>query len=404
MEGKLKVVTKETGSEFVYFHIINEINVVCKGWTLFTENVVDDTVKIDIEEIEIDLAGKNAREMSRSEIYDRLERFGFKYGRNFKLLTSSVGTDQIAILNVEATREILKQSRSLSLHPCLTDTMIQSSMSVMVEQELNTTTGRNNVSFLPVAINSLQVHKKPVKRMKIIVQRINTTLLETVEQHHFRIILANTSGEIVAEIPNYTTYRKKESASAPCELRYKMEWQSSGLHDAVIVHNKTEGKYMFFGQDVDEKTKQKIEMHGLKYIDIDSISDVQNHLQQLQSSDTNAMLVYLKTGAFLLHDIGFDVKSCLDIVIDNCLFVTEFIKYCDDNHVQLYLVTENTQLVESLSAIKFNPISAAVWGFVRSVIVETRDFNVTLIDIQPSLFEIIEKLVTVVQKQTFRTS
>ncbi|KAH3806521.1 phenolphthiocerol/phthiocerol polyketide synthase subunit C-like [Dreissena polymorpha] len=391
----LVVSIKAYAPKEVFFHINFGQNVVCKGWTRPVEISAEKI--LDVEKMKLSFVGHKVNALSRDELYDRLKAFGFEYGSDFRLLIGSLVTSQKSISTIKLTDNVQKQSGNLTLHPCLIDAMLQSTISMATDELLQAFT-TEKLFFLPVSVGSIKVYRKPETTMTVFSYISNTTILETVRQLHYNIVLTDQKGNTIAEILNYTTFSKRGAASVPAELRYHIEWHAESSKHFGHKNPRVKKMILFCSNSHNSMVKKNLEERGHTFKELTAKEPIALQLKNAKMNEFDAVVILFYKPSHVDSPMSLEGKQLYNMMIENCMNVTEVIKYWHElNPIPIYIVTENTQSSMLSSPCEINVVGAELWGFVRSLNVESALYYITMIDTQPSIIDVLDRVVNFIE-------
>ncbi|KAH3816730.1 hypothetical protein DPMN_118251 [Dreissena polymorpha] len=374
------------------FQVSNEQHITCRGWV---KTIREETLQryVDIEHNKHWFLQNNAAYMTRADIYNQLREFGFEYGDNFKLLTNSIHTDTRGMLHVTATDDVLAQVKGQCFHPCLIDVMLQATITI-TSDEMRQQIKHEKLLFLPVTIGSIRVYKQPEKHMFIFVVMKTKTVLETVYQLHYDIVMVDNIGNKVAEILNYMSYSRRQSAHAPCELRYEVQWFAASEQSPFRKNTSSKGlRLLFLGRKWKKKSITMITRNGHTCIAMENAGNIEGYLENIRTEGYQAVIFYVG-GSEDNKDINAQKASSLfTSCVENCLLITTLVKFCHntENPLPMFIVGENTQTTSKIgSSEQINLYGSELWGFVRALNVESTRIYVSMVDTQPSFTEALE--------------
>ncbi|XP_053399168.1 phenolphthiocerol/phthiocerol polyketide synthase subunit C-like [Mercenaria mercenaria] len=389
-----------TQKDEILFHVKQNDLTMCKGWVHSAQKEDDFEKTVDVEHIKTSVSNTECRTIDEEEMYGYLKSLGFEYGPCFQLMKSCLTNGTECITEIELPSDIMKDLGSTTIHPCILDVMVQST--------INTTTGElfdkimtEKLSFLPVAMGRIHITKKPEKKMYIYTKRINTTLLDAVFQLHYNVLLINSEGVIIADLRNYTTYGKRNGLTAPCELKYQLTWknlelplrsENSDANILVLTNEFKDGiqadferyKNVLLYQTTHRTTNELYVEKAFKY--------ALSHWDSGNNIDAVLLLIHTYEASSVTHVMATEIHT---LIKGNCMLLSSVVKYMTNNSIEvpLYVVSQNTQTSFSVNVQTISLVGEELWGFVRSVNTELIHGSITLIDLQPSLKETKDLLV-----------
>ena len=388
--------------EQLLFHAKHNNVTMCKGWVQpTTVKPLECQQRFDIECFKLSISKFGCKHMSEDEMYANLESMGFKYGPCFTLMKDCSTNGIESLTEIEVPDDIVSQYELTTLHPCVLDAMMQSTINTTTEEILHKIRDEN-LKFLPVSLGDLRMSGSLEKKMYIFTRRINTTVLDSVLQVHYNILLLSKNGIVLADLRNYTTYGRRNTSLAPCELNYCLTWQP--------LENKSMSKYQ--PTDILILTNKASEHIGQEFGEYENILICQNERnlskEEFVANAFKQPVIHQEVPAVVLviekHDIDGDInassaRNIHECVKNNCMLLTALVRYMTNNNITapLYVVTQNTQPTFSNTTATINLVGEELWGFTRSIHIEFIHGDITLIDLQPSLQETKNTLVSFIR-------
>lgn len=383
------------------FHVKVKKITMCKGFVKLKEEA-EKNVKFNVDSLALSITKADCIHRNIHEMYGVLQSLGFSHGPSFRLMNKCItnGTESLTEISVPA--DILKETNSVTIHPCILDAMMQSTINV-TNEELFDRLKKEKLTFLPVALGELSVLNKPEERMYIYTKRINTTILETVFQIHYNACLLNRDGVVIADLHNYTTYSKRNESHAPCELRYKLEWHPHPIKSCQ-TEEKTKPNILILVNDTEQEILEDVESQPFiavhKYVTTTNVEDVTKECLETAigkfNSVQNVDSVVLTIQEQKINDVDSNTAEKLsDTVVTNCLLFLELERRMYEKNMKcpLYVVTQNAQD----DPLYTNLLGGELWGLIRSLHIEGSHCPITLIDVQPSLKEAQNELFQLVE-------
>ncbi|XP_060585864.1 narbonolide/10-deoxymethynolide synthase PikA2, modules 3 and 4-like [Ruditapes philippinarum] len=386
----------------ILFHIKNSQNTICKGWVQPASKIQKEN-RIDIDTLKFNMTVNSSTHLNSDGIYGFLESMGFKYGECFQMMKHCDTNGEESVTEIEVPDLVIKQSESTIIHPCILDVMIQSTLHTIKEDSVQMIK-TERISCLPVAIEEISVFRKPEKYMNIYTYRTNTTVLDTVLQTHYNVLLTTSGGFVVAEVRNFTIYGSRNDCKAPCELSYNQEWHQ--LRNFTPAECK-EVNILALTNIYDDKMEtlfcdcthvclfqNQKRMKVKEYIQ-EAIEFGFSKSQNIKNLSAVLLIVTEPPTAPSLE--AEDSQEIHNHVIENCFIIVALLRHLTEQNlsVPVYIATQNAQKVASTS-VKQTLTCGAIWGFVRSISLEFIYNEITLIDLQPSLLKTNETLIQLI--------
>ena len=343
-------------------------------------------------------------EISKDEVYNFFSTIDFSYGGNFQLIQRVLTSGEESLSEIELTEEIIKSTDVISLHPCIIDSMLQTSFFSAGEDFANNLKHEKQ-TFLPVAIGALQCFRKPEKQMLVYTRLVSKSVSSTnsISQVHFNILLTDVHGRSIAEIQNFTASNRFGEQTVN-DLSYELVWVpvtnfNKGLdHPSVFVlscDSSEEAQQVIMNQDFLFHPKESSETISSYVKRVLSCLD-----KQAEKQNPDAIVVLFREIYVGLKNVRVSKVSHLHKhVRKNCQLLLDVLHEVEHLKLPVYVVTENTQQLQNveLGKRKASFFGSEVWGFIRSANVEFIA-DVTLVDVQPSLSVCRDSLVRFVSR------
>ncbi|XP_060585861.1 phenolphthiocerol/phthiocerol polyketide synthase subunit C-like [Ruditapes philippinarum] len=395
----LHVSTVAQRNELLFHAKYNHVT-MCKGWIKSAEGPCESQKTFDIECMKLSISSCGCKHMSEYDMYENLESMGFKYGNYFTVMKSCITNGIESLTEVEIPDEIVCQYEMTTLHPCVLDGMMQSTINTTPE-EILVKIRNEKLTFMPVAIGELRLFGKPEKKMYVFTRRFNTTVLDSVLQVHYNILLLSKNGAVLADLRNYTTYGKRNASIAPRELSYRLTWhpfenkiQQKNQPTNVLVLTNTPSKHVCL--EFDEFKNVLVYQNDQ---DVSNEEFISNAIHQDGiSREIHAVVLLVEKHGQNSNINALSAPHIHERVRNNCMLLTAIVKFMTNENiaVPLYVVTQNTQPTFSNESSKINIVGEELWGFTRSIHLEFIHGDITLIDLQPSIQETKHTLVSFV--------
>ncbi|KAL4229918.1 hypothetical protein ACF0H5_010309 [Mactra antiquata] len=380
------------------FHVKQGQMTMCKGWVY--PKINDNSLnRMNVEGLLARISSNGCRVLSEEDMYGSLQAMGFKHGECFRMMKKSTTNGVESLTEISVPDDVMKEINNTDIHPCVLDVMLQTTINTTTEKLLNQIR-EEKIPFLPIAIGDLRVKQKPTNKMYAYTRRINTTILETVFQVHYNILLFTANGNVVADLGNYTTYGKRNQSIAPCELRYRLTWQPLQLRKAETKAIKNPNVLVL---------TNTFEQSTIELFQNDDKVTLYQHKQQentwFVSSAFKSNTEHFDAVILLVHpfsscsDINVNMANELHRIIGhNLMLLTELVLHMTDRRIAipLYVVTQNTQPTFSHDSSPINLSGEELWGYVRSVYLEFMHGPITMVDVRPSIKETKESLLNLV--------
>ncbi|XP_060577867.1 phthioceranic/hydroxyphthioceranic acid synthase-like [Ruditapes philippinarum] len=394
VETVLFISTIAQGNKLL-FHAKQHNVTMCKGWIKSTNEHMESHEMFDIECIRVSMSDFECKHMAADKMYSHLKTLGFTYGPHLTLIKTCLTNGLETLAEIDIPDDIVSQYDSTTLHPCVLDGMMQSTI-ITTSEETLAKIRNEKISIMPVAVGKLRICEKPKKEMYIFTKRINETFLETVLQIHYNILLLSKNGEVLADLQNYTIYGKRNESIAPSELNYRLNW-----HPIQKKFKPQPQKHTHVLMLTSEFSKQ-VSQEFTEFENIYICQNVNNSPNKTFISDAFKNNKKMHAVVILIKNLDFDTdidaslaSEIHESVRNNCVFLTALVRYMTDENVSLplYVITQNTQpTFKDGSAI--SAVGGELWGFIRSIHLEFIYGDITLIDIQPSLKQTKRTLVS----------
>ena len=128
--------------------------------------------------------------------YDRLARFGFRYGPSFRTIRELHHGDGFALSRLVLDEGLLAEFDQYVLHPCLLDGALQTVLGVALGEA-------SDVPFLPFAVDALEILRPLTPVCHALVERVDTPEGGNPDIRRFDIRLLGDNGETLVRLTNF---------------------------------------------------------------------------------------------------------------------------------------------------------------------------------------------------------
>lgn len=389
-------VTSETRTDGIFFHVENNQRVTSKGKIISNYSKLR---QIDVKGLDTTIAISVKTDLNKTELYQKLASIGFAYGESFQMIERFKSNGSESLSNIEVPDRILPSTNLMTLHPCILDSVLQSTILTVEDKPFQRAQSENRI-FLPVAIEEINFFRKPVRRMVIYTKLTDVCMFESTYQLHYDMILLTPEGEALVEVKNFMTYSKKTGTQASADLSYELTWYESKV--ASLNKQEPDPNIFFITRNCSDSDLKSFKERKQMTVFNREFSCAQSYVE-------NAFLFLCKEiGIENIDVICFFVKSfsadrdvlnteetlCLfNNISEDCQLLIELLRYLSDKNLSkpLYILTECTQMPTKSSAVHVSCNGAPMWGFVRSANVEFVA-ELVLVDLQPSLSSCLDSL------------
>ena len=389
----LYVTSESLSEEYASFSVKQGQTVMCKGYVK-RRSKEHTQIKSNTRIHDITQRMSTGNRLDQEQLYRRLEEHGFQYGDSFRVLKDCTATKDWCLIEMEIPVTVLKDVKRTVLHPCILDGLFQS-VTAILDSKLSEAMQGEGLTFLPVAVEAISVHRQPVEKMLIHTKRINRTMLPTVLKMHYNSTLLDSDGNIIATVTNLTLYCKRTSNNTPDELKYSLKWEP--LNAFQIPNNK---RLLILTNALDESFLKGLESVSIvtccrdtptmEYRDYiaNAFSKCEARWNTKEKVD-GIVVIFEGSKTDGITDAN-DAGEIHQTTIDNCWLLVTLTQYLVDQKARqpLFVVTQNTQNISGRDKNAFCDIAGSeVWGFLRSVELEFVLDNITIVDISPGLQE-----------------
>ena len=334
------------------------------------------------------------KKLAQTELYLKLEEYGFQYGNSFRVQKHCTATEDSCLVEIEIPVTVLKDVQRTVLHPCILDGLFQSTVAI-VDETLSKAMQEERLRVFPVAVEAISVQRQPVQHMLVYTERTNITVLDTVLKMHYNSTLFDSDGNVIATVTNLTTHCKRTPHYTPDELKYSLTWeplnafQSSDNKRLLILTNSSD---VCFLKQLQSETSVTCCRDPTTMAYQDHIATAFNICETKWNSKQNVDCIVIIFERHEIEEVADAVMAehIYQSTLDNCWFLVILIRYLVAENIRkpLIVVTQNTQSADSKDNDAFvNIAGAEVWGFVRSIELEFVMNHITIVDVCPGLEE-----------------
>ena len=332
-----------------------------------TKRTVSFKSGVDIEEI------KNicTQKLTKSESYQRLEEFGFRYGESLSLIQRAWTAKSECLVEIELPESVKSQVRSSHLHPAIIDAMFQTFGILSVRGPEDSFENEfEQGPTLPKGVGSFILNAPPQNSMFVYAKETK----KTSAGNHYNALLLARNGVVLAEVNDFYT-RSVSLSSSPKDqdLVYELNWKqmkkrndSGQLKTASVVV--CAGK-RFNAFLVENDTRIRYNILDLQD-DIGNAGSIFNSFSSEVDKNTITSIIFAPmTSMQNNEDDGYNI---LAVAKKSLLALKDLINILNNRQISvpLMVVTECTQRVAGSYRPKVNVCGSELWGLVRSAIRE----------------------------------
>ena len=314
-------------------------------------------------------------EMSKSDIYNALEGFGFQYGPSLSLIEHGrfSGTECLVEINVPSS--IYTEFTKTHIHPSVVDSVFQ------VFGILTSTSGK---PVFPKGLGSMIVQAMPQQKMLCYATKTATIGKQT----HFNAILLDSDGGVISELTDFHTQEisieQEENSKS-----YSLDWCMLKPNNSDANHVTADSTSLIFGTKYARSFIESV-LTGV------SFDFVQLDLEDKQSwLRADQILHYTKKREY--DSMVYAPFSNVSLTQDSSSIIYRISKHtflCFSDllialsqtsiKVPIFVMTNNTQKQIRSAYESPHLCGSELWGMVRCVIHESLYPDIRLLDVDVS--------------------
>ncbi|KAL8584659.1 hypothetical protein ACOMHN_002388 [Nucella lapillus] len=314
--------------------------------------------------------------VDKSGIYSALHKFGFQYGPAYSLLEQACKSTRECLVLLKLIDSIQGEISSTNLHPSILDCMLQTSALVLMEH------GNENQVMLPKRMGHLAVHQ-PVQSTMYVYTRLKAI---STRQCVFDMQLVSPTGQVIADLLDFVIQflhtQKQESAATLLTTEWSRIMDTPAFFlkgNASDIHGKS--TFLF----ITDKDLIKNNGHlGVSYLNKGDMANVVNEIKQAMAGQSRSF-----SGVVLVFsteiDGSTDGNAVQEQVVAMCSLIQAILQTLKDLslNIKFYVCTTNAwpSAAGKPSNTRTNPVATALWGLLRTVILERVYRSTTAVDL-----------------------
>ena len=330
----------------------------------------------------------NMTTMPMEQLKEITEKYGFKYGPNFRIIKQiwRGENEGLCLVDISGSPAIQKEVGDYVIHPSILDACLQSCFVPLGNLETDT-------SVVPVGFKSISLSKMPCAK-----QLYCHVTADATEFGKFNVSLMSPSGKVLLTM---NEFRIAELTSTPRRflldgLGYEIQWEEDRLHEhsktspnvtCLLLRESTDFSELLVTRLQEAKVNViTVQLPNAKCFNSESEEAINAALASIPPSHlSNLKIVNMWPLETTLLPNNFDVidqAQCL--AFSSSVFLLKLViekKWFD---TRLFLVTERTQLLNAYGKspkIDTIPWASTVWGLRRTANLEEFNFRVTAVDL-----------------------
>ncbi|XP_076462907.1 phenolphthiocerol/phthiocerol polyketide synthase subunit C-like [Babylonia areolata] len=315
--------------------------------------------------------------VDKSDIYSDLHKFGFQYGPTYSLLEQACKTSRECLAVLKPTDSIQEEIMSTCLHPSILDNMLQSTALVIMEN--GNLPGK---AILPKSIGHLVVHRQ-VEPLMYVYTRLKQV---SAKQCVFDQQLLSPTGQVIADSVDFVIQFLQTQTQEPVLTHLTTEWNRIvDTPPAFFLNGKqrepSPSTTFLFVTDND------IVHNNGHCIAVSFLNETAG--ENLGDEIKEKMVSHPPSGVVLIcsEDTGDDTEGSAvqDRVVTLCHVIQVILQTLKTMSLNIgfYVCTTHAwpSAARNADSTKINPVATAVWGLVRTIVLERVYSNITAVDL-----------------------
>ena len=333
------------------------------------------------EPVNLDLIRSRCTEkVSKAQIYDRLNSFGFEYGTAFSLLEGAQRNPFECVTSLQLNDVVLSEMRNTTIHPCVLDCMFQPT-AILIGNKSHTHTKE----AFPKSVSGLAVYGKMQNTMYVHC-RLKMSSPSSVS---FELKLLSRAGQVIAEVKDFTVQVLLSTEERHLPPMLAVNWEKiknvskESLTGNQLKNGEDNEKVLVISEfdlaDHDSSTEH------LKYDSFDGTQSIEKSLEAFLEKQAVSALVLLISITDHMTQNADAIQSRL---VNICLLIQDVLKVLNDRSLlaPVFMCTSDAwPSVSGGNALCVNPATTALWGLLRTIVDEHVYPNVIAVELHLSL-------------------
>jgi acyl transferase domain-containing protein/NAD(P)-dependent dehydrogenase (short-subunit alcohol dehydrogenase family) len=317
--------------------------------------------------------------VSKQDIYSSLRHFGFEYGESFSLLESGLRGQSECLVTMMLNSRVKAEMADMTLHPSVLDCIIQTTVLLLEEN------GTPSKNVFPKSIDRLSVSRDIEQTMYVYVKQV----MRNDGVSKFDLKLLSPNGEVIAEVKGFTVQAlvSQETVDQDMLVQRWNKVHDLSLSSFQVDKSKREGKLLVIIGSGVKVANQHMNTTLMEYNRKTQITNFRQELtNHLAAGVFDAVMLFTPKSA------GSDQKNNKEegeviqsFLVQLCLLVQGIGLELTTStpNTPFYLVTYNAfPSPSSGRGQDVNPVATALWGMMRTAVVETVFSRVTAVELQ----------------------
>ena len=369
-EEKIKLVAKVRETNNRYEIDVKQGDVTHASAIAHIREITADVKQINPQEIKL----RTSNHFEESEFYQILDSAHYRYGKTLKVVKSCHANDKESISFLEVSPDILQEDKRTFFHPVAIDAMLHGIAVFDITGVFSSTS--STPFMMPAAIEGIRIYGSVEPKMVVhLVVRRNTDsefiLAGTISNQYGTVLLTCSRIRIVSI--------SEETSMG--QVKYSEIWEDQTTYFINKCNQRPkQSKYLIVAsnQEHSRLLHQQISEITQNVSHIVTATEG-NHSRELQSFEQveipTGAVIYLQTTMF---DCTMDSHTIEELIYKRCNTVVDILKVLQNSEsIPLYVVTTRARI----KSRSINVADYAIWGFVRSAIMES-SVAVTLVDVE----------------------
>ena len=409
MDIKTKSQVCEIPSKEIKFAVKLNNNMVCFGIVKEKQEEAPVVMQpIDLNYLKAEMQEK----FDASDVYSRLEKAGFEYGKSFKIIIGGQRNEngESCLMQVRIPECIAEDMRHCHIHPCLLDSLLQST--VMLTQSNATPNEVVEIvtnQSLPIGMDRIELFGTlksltPESILNIVTVHFHHTELPAMKKDHYNVKLTDNDGKILAAMSNLIIYTKTSNIKACDDLKYRLTLEplkEFAKSSTTTSDDRSKQKILLI--DGSECFKKEI----VKLIDsknqcqVESADSHTQNISDMVSPSLSHLVVVFPPANDEIEDMASDV---LEHSAKNCMLLQNVLQVPKTINIIIVTVGVYQHMYDDGNKTTPSVYGSEVWGFFRNAEVEFVHPRAVIVDIDSICAETISSLYSLMQTTSYQQS
>ena len=381
---KIKLVAKVRETNNKYEIDVKQGEAMHASAIAYIKEITADVRQINPEEIKL----RTSNHFEQSEFYQILESAHFRYGKTLTVVKSSHASDNESISFLEVSPDILHEDKKSFFHPAAIDGMMQGTVVFDVMKVSSSTSS----FMIPVAVEGIRIYGSVEPKMVVhLVLKTNTD-----SERILSGTISNQYGTVLLTCSRIRLVSISEETSMG-QVKYHEIWEDQTTYFLNKCYQRPkQSKYLIVASNHEHSQLLQQQICEItqneSHIVTAAEGDFLRALQNFEKTEiSTGAVIYLQTTMF---DCAMDSHTIEELIYKRCNTVADILKGLQNSEsIPLYVVTARARIKSG----SINLADYAIWGFVRSAIMES-SVAVTLVDVENTEVHVIKHLANFISR------